>query len=175
MLGKARQAAFVRQCEGGCFGREAMQRMVLSYVCCHERVVLRLAFGSCCASASPAMQRAFGLSAVQQLLGSFLAEQKTPLLVLGGAAGAGKSTLMASCVRATRNELSHMRTFFHFVGVSPGSTDLTRLLRRMFIEIGPQDMEVPSTLDDLIRIIPQMLERAGRWVPFVFGFTNHSA
>ena len=56
-------------------------------------------------------------------------ENTIPALVLSGAAGAGKSSLMAYCARLAAEE-PDWKVVFHFVGATAGSTTLYRVLTR---------------------------------------------
>jgi hypothetical protein len=91
-------------------------------------------------------------------------------LVLCGEAGAGKSALMAACAEAlVQHSIAdstpyEMRVFYHFVGAAPGSTDLVRLLRRLWAELDPDNAThepPPSTLPQLIQGLKGVVAHAG--------------
>jgi hypothetical protein len=52
--------------------------------------------------------------------------------------------------------------FYHFVGASPGSTDVYRLLTRLWYEISPSGEQPPSSLPQLIRGMPRVMAEAGK-------------
>jgi len=58
----------------------------------------------------------------------------TPLTVVVGEPGSGKSSLVAAFVKKTLNGeydvLNDMKTIYHFIGAAPGSTDIRRMLSR---------------------------------------------
>jgi hypothetical protein len=83
------------------------------------------------------------------------------ILVLSGAAGAGKSSLLASCVNRIGTLLPHAKRFYHFVGAAPGSTDLVRLLRRLWMELSPQ-LDIPATEAELVHRTPALLAQVGK-------------
>lgn len=102
-------------------------------------------------------------------------------LIISADAGAGKSSLIASCVSAVRAELAkregeitggndnagdeaapRTRLFYHFVGAAPGSTDVVRLLWRMWAELCPNIRDPPRTFGELAKKLPNMLKAAGQ-------------
>jgi hypothetical protein len=84
------------------------------------------------------------------------------ILVLAGEAGAGKSALIALCANTVRRLLPTCKLFYHFVGAAPGSTDLVRLLRRLWMELGVPQEEVGRDQDKLVQQTPSLLARAAR-------------
>ncbi|XP_057298417.1 TPR repeat-containing protein DDB_G0287407-like isoform X1 [Hydractinia symbiolongicarpus] len=91
----------------------------------------------------------------------------SPLLVIG-TAGAGKSALMAKCAAdtvymASENKLTvpsgfkKWRVFFHFVGATPGSTDLAFFLQRLTKEVKPDMKDIVSDLETLIQLSNSLL------------------
>jgi len=92
---------------------------------------------------------------------------RSPLLVIGYA-GAGKSALMAKCasdaVSAANNnniplpsDYKRWRVFFHFVGATPGSTDLAFFLQRLTKEVKPDLKDIVSDLETLIQLSNSLL------------------
>lgn len=89
-----------------------------------------------------------------------------PLLLIGNA-GSGKSAIMAksasdALVRAERGELPGAKglpckVFFHFVGATPGSTDLAFFLQRLSREINVSKRDVVSDLDSLVQLTNSLL------------------
>eukprot|EP00927_Polykrikos_kofoidii_P002807 TRINITY_DN11121_c0_g3_i1.p1 TRINITY_DN11121_c0_g3~~TRINITY_DN11121_c0_g3_i1.p1 ORF type:complete len:939 (-),score=146.27 TRINITY_DN11121_c0_g3_i1:117-2933(-) len=141
------------------YGREPLLRNVLSYVVSgeHQAVwTLRSTTTSGCA-------HALTLPLVQRTLAAFLAEPR-PICMLHGDAGAGKSALIAECARRMPELLPHVKVFYHFVGSAPGSTDLVRLLRRLWLELAPalENQALPPSEEGLVRGAPDLLARAGR-------------
>lgn len=64
-------------------------------------------------------------------------------------------------MKAKVNNNTGRNVFYHFVGASPGSTDIFRLLTRMWLELNPNpENHPPADLDGLIRGIPHVLSSA---------------
>ena len=57
--------------------------------------------------------------------------------------------MVAAAVREQKHLMPACKQFYHFVGAAPGSTDLVRLLRRMWMELDA-DADIPGTEDDLV-------------------------
>lgn len=134
------------------YGREAIERQVLSHVAGGtNRVTLALK------SARSVLQH----SAVQRAIVGFLADENNQLLALLGNAGAGKSALISSCAVKVQSFLPHLKVFAHFVGAVPGSTDLVRLLRRLWSELAP-DQSIPPSEEALIPGTHDVLTLAGK-------------
>ncbi|XP_066925783.1 telomerase protein component 1-like isoform X2 [Clytia hemisphaerica] len=92
---------------------------------------------------------------------------ESPLLVIG-TAGAGKSALMAKCTADTVNMIKDgtmtpprghkdWKVFFHFVGATPGSTDLAFFLQRLTKEVKPDMKDIASDLETLIQLSNSLL------------------
>lgn len=90
-----------------------------------------------------------------------------PLLVIG-TAGAGKSALMAKCAadacqKAQKCEIEvpdghkKWQVFYHFVGATPGSTDLAFFLQRLTKEVKPDLKDILSDLESLIQLTNSLL------------------
>ncbi|XP_057298336.1 TPR repeat-containing protein DDB_G0287407-like [Hydractinia symbiolongicarpus] len=83
-------------------------------------------------------------------------------LLLVGNGGAGKSAVMAKCasdiLRSTHsNEKVKWRVFFHFVGATPGSTDLAFFLQRLTKEVKPDMKDTANDLETLIQLSNSLL------------------
>jgi nephrocystin-3 len=143
----------------GVYGRSAIRKQVLGYITSAENQAMAVVTRGC--GRQNAASVAFSLGPVQRLLVSFLAVRRHPVMLLAGEAGAGKSALVAAVVRAQSALLPHCQQFFHFVGAVPGSTDLVRLLRRMWNELDA-DTDIPTTEAELVRLMPVVLENASR-------------
>jgi len=92
---------------------------------------------------------------------------KSPLLVIG-TAGAGKSALMAKCAADARHKAENglmkipdghkkWQVFYHFVGATPGSTDLAFFLQRLTKEVKPDIKDIVSDLESLIQLTNSLL------------------
>jgi len=84
-------------------------------------------------------------------------------LVVSGEAGTGKSALLASFARSYA--ASHPGAFVlpHFVGASPGSTDIRRTMLRLCRELAQHfglDREAPEEYEKLRAVFPLFLEEA---------------
>ncbi|HUS11312.1 MAG TPA: AAA family ATPase [Pyrinomonadaceae bacterium] len=89
-------------------------------------------------------------------------EKRTPLVVTGGA-GCGKSALLAKFAKeyAEKREVTFVLT--HFIGVSPGSTDIFRTLLRLSRELKQKfhiAEDVPADYYELRQVFPKFLESA---------------
>ncbi|XP_064618016.1 nephrocystin-3-like [Liolophura sinensis] len=82
----------------------------------------------------------------------------TPL-VLVGSPGAGKSAVVAFCAKDITSK-SKYKTFYHFVGATPGSTDLYQSLTRLWTDLMPCKEEIPSELDEMVRSVQTMFVQA---------------
>ena len=84
-------------------------------------------------------------------------------LIVTGSPGCGKSALLANFAREYAE--AHEDTFVlpHFIGVSPGSTDIRRTLLRLCRELarrfGIAD-EIPEEYEELRKVFPRFLEQA---------------
>lgn len=88
-------------------------------------------------------------------------QSNAPLLLIGNA-GSGKSAIMAksannAIAKAEKGELRGARVFFHFVGATPGSTDLAFFLQRLSREINVSKRDVVSDLDSLVQLTNSLL------------------
>jgi len=91
-------------------------------------------------------------------------DDPTPL-VITGAPGSGKSTLMARFAQTYAQSHAQDLVLSHFIGAGPGSSDLRRTLVRLCRELarGLRSEPVPEDLDELRRAFPKLLgEAAGR-------------
>jgi len=85
------------------------------------------------------------------------------LLCVAGVAGEGKSSLMAEFSRHYAEATPHVFILPHFVGSSPASTDIRKLLHRLCGELKSAfDLEapVPEDYQELVQAFPLFLEEA---------------
>lgn len=89
-------------------------------------------------------------------------ENNVPL-VITGAPGCGKSALLANFARAYATAHSDVFVLPHFIGVSPGSTDIRRTLLRLCRELahrfGIAD-EIPEDYEKLRGVFTKFIEQA---------------
>ncbi|XP_048581022.1 TPR repeat-containing protein DDB_G0287407 isoform X2 [Nematostella vectensis] len=92
-------------------------------------------------------------------------QSRAPLLLVGNA-GSGKSAIMAraacdaldkSSSRQYSSTGDTWKVFYHFVGATPGSTDLAFFLQRLTKELGSAKMDVVSDLDSLVQLTNSLL------------------
>ncbi|HLF83636.1 MAG TPA: NACHT domain-containing protein, partial [Blastocatellia bacterium] len=84
-------------------------------------------------------------------------------IVVGGKPGCGKSALLAKFALEYRETHPEVFVLAHFIGVSPGSTDLRRSLRRICLELAAHfeiDEEVPEDFRELCLALPRFLAGA---------------
>lgn len=92
------------------------------------------------------------------------------LLAVTGAPGSGKSALMAECARCCRERFVDALVLPHFIGVSPGSTELTAMLRSLCESLRrgcAVEEEIPVDPDELRHRWPVFLQCAGSTRPVV--------
>eukprot|EP00794_Sanderia_malayensis_P003244 gene3244-3725_t len=106
---------------------------------------------------------------IKQIHEYFTCESTAAPLLVVGTAGSGKSALMAKCatdaVTWAKNhpaplDSQRWKVFFHFVGATPGSTDLAFFLRRLTKEIKPDLDNVVNDLESLIQLTAGLLSNA---------------
>lgn len=97
---------------------------------------------------------------------TFAESNGTPnILALSGVAGSGKSALLGRFYRDLTEQNDSALVLPHFVGASPGSTDLRRTLRRLCHELAGTDSskhEIPADVRSLIDDFAILLKRAAR-------------
>jgi hypothetical protein len=84
-------------------------------------------------------------------------------LCLAGEAGSGKSALMGKFCQEHREAHSQNLVIAHFVGASPGSTDVRRTLRRLCHELATGaelTAEIPEEPEKLRGAFPEILQQA---------------
>ncbi|XP_066932772.1 LOW QUALITY PROTEIN: TPR repeat-containing protein DDB_G0287407-like [Clytia hemisphaerica] len=84
-------------------------------------------------------------------------------LVLVGQSGAGKSSIIARsardvCDMIDDGQLSG-KVFVHFVGATPGSTDLVSFLKRIVAELSPDNKESISDLQGYVQLVCRLLSK----------------
>ncbi|MCX5893307.1 MAG: DUF4062 domain-containing protein [Deltaproteobacteria bacterium] len=104
------------------------------------------------------------------------------VLVISGEPGSGKSALLGKFYLDyinTAKKPTHPQDLVipHFIGASPGSTDLRRSLRRFCHELAQAaglEEEIPQDLQELVRKFPDLLKRAaaGRRVVLLIDALN---
>lgn len=99
---------------------------------------------------------------IEQMTAYADGENNVPL-VITGTPGCGKSALMANFARAYATIHSDVLVLPHFIGVSPGSTDIRRTLLRLCRELaqrfGIAD-EIPEDYEKLRGVFTKFLEQA---------------
>ncbi|MEE6511697.1 hypothetical protein FKM82_018376 [Ascaphus truei] len=68
-----------------------------------------------------------------------------PLYMITAEPGMGKSSLLAACI-ARALKLPHCRVFYHFIGCSPSSVQLSNLLMRLCCQVMPNGPEREEVL-----------------------------
>lgn len=99
---------------------------------------------------------------LQQMSAHANGDDAVPLVVTGSP-GCGKSALLANFAREYAE--AHEDTFVlpHFIGVSPGSTDIRRTLLRLCRELARRfeiTDEIPEDYEELRKVFPNFLEQA---------------
>ncbi|MDP2767729.1 MAG: DUF4062 domain-containing protein [Candidatus Methanoperedens sp.] len=99
---------------------------------------------------------------IEQMTAYADGENNIPLVVTG-APGCGKSALLANFARAYATTHSDVFVLPHFIGISPGSTDIRRTLLRLCRELaqrfGIAD-EIPEDYEKLRGVFTKFLEQA---------------
>lgn len=143
------------------YGRGKLKRKVMSYIGSAENNVMTLYKHCYKRNATKISTVVLSMPVIQKKISMFLATKQHEIFIMHGDAGAGKSSLLASCCHLSSQLFPGLRFFYHFVGAGGGSTDLVRLLRRLFMELAP-DIPIPNTEEELVRATPQMLKRSGQ-------------
>lgn len=90
-------------------------------------------------------------------------DDEPSLLVITGEPGCGKSALMARFTEEAIQRHPAWLMIPHFVGASPASTNLRRMLRRFCTQlnraIGSAE-EVPEDIKELLKLFPELLAKA---------------
>lgn len=82
-------------------------------------------------------------------------------MVLVGFPGSGKSALMAYTTKLCLNNPKY-KVFYHFIGATPGSTDLFQILQRFFLEFMPAGTKMPEDLSEMKRYAKTMFDYAAK-------------
>eukprot|EP01124_Arcella_intermedia_P006950 TRINITY_DN1421_c0_g1_i1.p1 TRINITY_DN1421_c0_g1~~TRINITY_DN1421_c0_g1_i1.p1 ORF type:complete len:2329 (+),score=518.76 TRINITY_DN1421_c0_g1_i1:65-7051(+) len=88
---------------------------------------------------------------------------RTQLMIVNGKPGDGKSALLANFARECALKDDKSFVLSHFIGASPGSTDVRKTLYRLCSELKLAyglDDEIPSDFKELCNIFPKLLEEA---------------
>jgi len=133
----------------------------MSYIGSAENIVMTVCQNCNKKNAAKIATVVLSMPVIQKQISMFLATAQHEVFVMHGDAGAGKSSLIACCCRLSSQLFPGLRIFYHFVGAGGGSTDLVRLLRRLFMELAP-DIPIPTTEEELVRASPQMLKTSGQ-------------
>ncbi|XP_077984631.1 TPR repeat-containing protein DDB_G0287407-like [Glandiceps talaboti] len=99
---------------------------------------------------------------VQAITDYINSSSNVPLVVVGKP-GAGKSALIAYMAEKYVQNTKRYKVFYHFVGATPGSTNLHRLLSRIWTELMHHSDPVPVDLDELIRSMANVYSKANKW------------
>jgi len=86
-------------------------------------------------------------------------------LVLVGDSGFGKSALIANWVARWRTRHPGDLVIEHYIGGTDGSADCSRIIRRVISEVARwvgQDVEIPESRDELLRVFSESLGAAER-------------
>lgn len=95
---------------------------------------------------------------------------KSPILLVCGEPGSGKSALMARFTEQIEHTHPDWLIIPHFVGASPNSSNLRLSLRHIIGEIQrhtKSDVEIPEDINDLISLFPQKLEQVAKLGPTI--------
>ncbi|CAC5362199.1 unnamed protein product [Mytilus coruscus] len=82
-------------------------------------------------------------------------------MVLAGFPGSGKSALIAYTVKQCLTNKKY-KVFYHFIGATPGSTDLFQILQRFFLEFMPEGTKMPEDLQEMKRYAHTMFKYAAQ-------------
>lgn len=124
---------------------------------------------------------AYVVGSRQQILDELSAfaqgEGEPNILVVTGAAGFGKSALLAKFYRDLIGASPDWLVIPHFVGAGIASTDLRRSLRRLCHELSRAigiNVELPQDIKELLPRLSQLLQQAStsRWVVLVIDALN---
>jgi len=88
---------------------------------------------------------------------------RSQLLVVSGKAGEGKSALLGQFARELAAKDKRTFVLAHFIGASPGSTDIRKTMTRLCMELKQVynlTDEIPSDFKELCNIFPKFLEEA---------------
>lgn len=108
-------------------------------------------------------RRFLGRRDLIEKLRGFVSGAEGELLVVTGNAGFGKSTLLANFVLESAKGPPDVFVLSHFIGVSPGSTDIRRTLRRLCRELAVRyeiGEAIPEDYQGLRRVFPLFLHKA---------------
>ena len=103
-----------------------------------------------------------------EALDRWLSDPEAGSLVVTGASGGGKSTLLANWLAAQRTADPRLLIFEHYLGASPDSADPVQLMRRWsaFLQAEMGDETPLTASDDLIKVaddLQRQLSAASAW------------
>ena len=104
-------------------------------------------------------------------------EGESPLMVITGESGCGKSALMGRFAEEMMHNHPDWLIIPHFIGASPSSTNLRQTLKRfctLLNYITGSLQEVPEDIKELIKVFPDLLTRAseGRKILLILDAVN---
>ncbi len=108
-------------------------------------------------------QRFIGRRDLLEQMTAYADSENNVPLVITGAPGCGKSALLANFARAYATAHSDVFVLPHFIGVSPGSTDIRRTLLRLCRELAQRfgiTDEIPEDYEKLRGVFTKFLEQA---------------
>jgi tetratricopeptide (TPR) repeat protein len=91
--------------------------------------------------------------------------KEAPLMLIGGASGGGKSTLVANWLHARRKDHPNDIVFEHYLGASPESADPMLLLRRMWEHVNRasgETVDLPDANAELMDVSAGLAQRLAR-------------
>lgn len=110
------------------------------------------------------VQRFIGRADLLGRMSAYADDDNQSPLVIAGAPGSGKSALMAKLARDYSRDHPGAFVLAHFIGASPGSTDIRQTLLRLSREIARHyniDARIPDDFQELWQEFRKFLERAG--------------
>jgi hypothetical protein len=110
------------------------------------------------------IRRFVGRRDVLDRMHAFCEQQGDPaIMLITGEPGCGKSALMARFSEEITHHHPDWLTIPHFVGASPGSTNLRQILRRLCTHLSriiESPEEVPEDIKELVQVFPELLAKA---------------
>ncbi|MEQ1708360.1 MAG: tetratricopeptide repeat protein, partial [Terricaulis sp.] len=103
-----------------------------------------------------------GAASYREDLDQWMSSADAPPILITGASGGGKSTLVANWLHAWRNTHSNDIVFEHYLGASPDSADPMLLMRRVWEQLNRDTGEIvdlPGGDADLMDVSSQLAQR----------------
>jgi telomerase protein component 1 len=110
------------------------------------------------------VQRFIGRADLLGRMSDYASGDGQSVLAVVGAPGSGKSALLAKFAREYSRDHPDAFVLTHFIGASPGSTDIRQTLLRLSREIAQRinlDVRIPEDFQELWQEFRQLLERGG--------------